>query len=132
MAVPPKPYGPNLPISDDEVAIFNDILSDEIDSDFTSSIGCCDRRYQDFLDHWPNVAFRDHEFQSLAMRADYLIDNSRVLQLYSPAEISTLKHLVSCPRCLDPSIRRVWIRLAAPLRWQLCCPIERRTTFQMR
>jgi hypothetical protein len=109
MAVPPELYGPYLPISNEEVEIFNDILSDEIDSDFTSSIGCCDRCYKDFRGHWPNVAFRNHEFQSLAMEADYLVDNSRVLQLYSPAEISTLKRLVSCPRCLESSIRRVWI-----------------------
>jgi hypothetical protein len=109
MSAPPSFYGPFLPVSDDEIETFNDILSDEIDSDFTSSICCCEHCYSDFRERWPDVAFRGEEFQSQNMDADYLIDNSRVTRLYSAAEISTLKHLVKCPRCLTLGVRKVWI-----------------------
>lgn len=50
-----------LPIDDDDVETFNDILSDEIDLDFASSICCCEHCYRDFREHWPDVAFRGVE-----------------------------------------------------------------------
>ena len=95
---PTSGIGPFLPVVKAEVDVFNDILSDEIDSAFTSSICCCDGCYDDFKAHWPDVAFRKKSFQERAMQASWLVDYSRLSGIYSPAEISTLKRLVLCPR----------------------------------
>lgn len=106
--MPPDEIGPLLPVSKEEVDIFNDILSDEIDSGFGSSICCCDFCYADFKEHWPGLAFLDMTFQTQSMGAFWLVEYSRLPGIYSPAEISTLKRLVFCPRCLQYGAYNVW------------------------
>ena len=101
--------GPFLPVSDDDIDIFNDILSDEVDSAFTSSLCCCDHCYDDFRKHWPDVAFREMEFQTQSMAATWLVEYSRLPGIYNPAEISTLRHCVRCPRCFALGPSYVWI-----------------------
>lgn len=98
-----------LPVSDYDIDTFNDILSDEIDSDFASSICCCDACYDNFARRWPGIALRDHTFQRNAMSVDYCVEQSRLVQLYTPAELRTLEHFVSCPRCHAYVRKSVWI-----------------------
>lgn len=97
--VPAGTFGPYLPISDSDVDTFNDILGDEIDSVFSSTICCCDFCYEDFKKHWPEVTFRKVEFQTQSIEARWFFETSRVAELYSSAEISTLRHCIRCPRC---------------------------------
>ncbi|TIV60519.1 RES family NAD+ phosphorylase [Mesorhizobium sp.] len=101
--------GPYLSVTLDEIAAFNDALSDEIDSDFASSICCCDACYDDFRAHWPDVPFRNREFQTQSMDAFCAVDNSRLPGIWSPAEISTLRHFVRCDRCLEFVRGNIWI-----------------------
>jgi RES domain-containing protein len=107
--MPSHGTGPFLPVAESEVDWFNEILFDEIDSVFTSSICCCDECYDDFKAHWPDVAFREVEFQTQAIEVPWLLANSRTLEIYSPAEMSTLRHLVQCRRCLDRVPFNLWI-----------------------
>lgn len=100
--------GPFLPMTREAIDIFNDIISDEIDSAFASSICCCDFCYDDFTAYWPDVAFREMDFQTQSMEVSYLVENSR-LGFYSPAEVSTLRQLVECPRCHQQIQYNVWI-----------------------
>lgn len=100
--------GPFLPITADDVDTFNDLLSDEVDSAFTSSLCCCDCCYDDFRSHWPHVTFREMEFQKQSMSSTWLVDHSRLPDVYTPAEISTLRWLVTCPRCLAKGPTNVW------------------------
>ncbi|MBY5700409.1 RES family NAD+ phosphorylase [Rhizobium leguminosarum] len=88
-----------LPVSAFDIDTFNDILADEIDSDFTSSICCCDECYEDFASRWPGVELHDVEFQTNSMSVDYCVEQSRLVQLYTAFELKTLKHFVVCPRC---------------------------------
>lgn len=107
--IPPHDIGPFLPVSEEEVAVFNDGFSDEIDSAFASSICCCDFCYDDFKEHWPDVAFREMEFQRQSMEAFWAVEYSRLPGTYSPAEISTLGRLVQCPRCLEYGSCNIWV-----------------------
>lgn len=100
--------GPFVPVGESDIDVFNEILGDEIDSDFASSICCCDLCYADFKRHWPNTAFRESEFQELTFDTLYLLENSRVPGLYSEGEMSTLRHFVRCERCAGFP-HRVWI-----------------------
>lgn len=88
-----------LPVSAFDIDTFNDILAEEIDSDFTSSICCCDDCYEDFARRWPGVQMHDVEFQTNAMSVDYCVEQSRLVQLYTAAELRTLQRFVVCPRC---------------------------------
>jgi RES domain-containing protein len=88
-----------LPVSLFDIDTFNDILAEEIDSDFTSSICCCDDCYEDFARRWPGVEMHDVEFQTNAMSVDYCVEQSRLVQLYTAAELRTLKRFVVCARC---------------------------------
>ncbi|MEX2697081.1 RES family NAD+ phosphorylase [Rhizobium mongolense] len=97
--IPDDLIGPFLPVTQSEIGWFNDIVSDEVDSAYASSICCCDACYDDFQRYWPGVAFREMEFQTQSMDLAGFIDYSRIVDLYSPAELSTLRHLVKCPRC---------------------------------
>lgn len=101
--------GPFLPVTELDIATFADILSDEIDSVYASSICCCDNCYQVFRQYWPGVAFRDMEFQTQSIELSLFIEQSRLIDLYSPAEISTLKRLVCCPRCSSLIAHNIWI-----------------------
>lgn len=107
--VPEHDIGPFLPVASDDLGVFNEIVGDEIDSDFSSSIGCCDTCYDDFRERWPGITFRSIEFQTQAMEIDWLVDNLRLVGLYSPAELSTLRHFVQCPRCGTYIRWHVWI-----------------------
>lgn len=106
---PDNTVGPFLTVTLDEIEVFNDAFSDEIDSDFASSICCCDACCDDFRAHWPDVAFREMEFQSQSMETSFAIDQSRLLGIWSPAEISTLRHFVRCGRCGEFATRNIWI-----------------------
>lgn len=104
---PKHAIGPFLPIGSADIAAFNDAFSDEIDSAFSSSICCCDNCYDDFRDHWPDVAFRDQEFTSMEMT--WAVDYSRLPGIWSPAEISTLRRAIVCDRCDDFVPYNFWI-----------------------
>jgi hypothetical protein len=106
---PDDGMGPFLPISEAEAATFNDVLSDEVDSDYASSICCCDFCYDDFKAHWPDVAFREMEFQKQSIEAGWYLENSRMTSLYTPAEMSTLRHFVRCPRCFNTGASNLWV-----------------------
>lgn len=101
--------GPFLPISMHDVETFNDLLSDEIDSRFSSSLCCCDYCYDDFCEHWPHVPFRENDFQTQSMDSIWMVEYSRLPEIYTPAEISTLRHLVICPRCSAQGPANVWV-----------------------
>ena len=97
--VPFDIVGPHLPVTKSDIEVFNDILSDEIDSAFSSTISCCDFCYDDFKLHWPDVAFREMDFQTQSMESWWFLEYSRMIELYNPAEMSTLRHFVACLRC---------------------------------
>ncbi|MGQ3164886.1 MAG: hypothetical protein ACT6T3_21935, partial [Agrobacterium sp.] len=91
--------GPSyLPVSAFDIDTFNDILVEEIDSDFTSSICCCVDCYEDFALTCPGVEIHDVEFQTNAVSVYYCVEQSHLVHLYT-AELMTLKHFVFCPRC---------------------------------
>lgn len=94
--VPDSSY---LAMSARDIDTFNDILVEEIDSDFTSSICCCDGCHDDFVRRWPGIKLHDFEFQTNSMSVEYCVEQSRLVQLYTTAELRTLKHFVTCPRC---------------------------------
>ncbi|WP_312408330.1 RES family NAD+ phosphorylase [Rhizobium sp.] len=98
-----------LPMSAWDIDTFNDILSDEIDSDFASSICCCDACYDDFARRWPGVDLHNRDFQANAMSVDYCVEQSRLVQLYTAKELRTLKHFVVCPRCTEYIKRSIHI-----------------------
>lgn len=105
----PEQTGPFLPVKHQEVNIFNEILSNEVDSRFSSSLCCCDCCFDDFVGHWPEVSFREAEFQEQSMEPRWLVDYSRLPGLYTLAEISTLRELVQCPRCSVYGPHNVWV-----------------------
>lgn len=107
--IPDNVAGVFLPVTGYDIDIFNDSLSDEIDSAFTSSICCCDRCYDDFCRHWPDVSFRDLDFQTQSINVFLAVEQSRLPGIYSPAEISTLRHFVNCPRCGNYAPNNIWI-----------------------
>lgn len=91
--------GPHLPVTKEDIEVFNDILGDEVDSAFSSTICCCDFCYGDFKLHWPDVAFREMDFKTQSMESWWFLEYSRMIELYTPAEMSTLRHFVACLRC---------------------------------
>ncbi len=88
-----------LAMSSRDIDTFNDIFAEEIDSDFTSSICCCEGCHDDFVRRWPGIQLHDLEFETNVMSVDYCVEQSRLVQLYTAAELRTLKHFVVCPRC---------------------------------
>lgn len=107
--VPDGLMGPYIPVSYDDIDIFNDILGDEIDSAFSSTICCCDFCYDDFKQHWPEVAFREMDFQTQSMETRWFLEHSRMNDIYSPAEMSTLRHFVACLRCGRYDSWNLWL-----------------------
>jgi len=107
--IPGDEIGPFLPVTEGDVDIFNDIVGDEIDSAFASTICCCDYCYEDFKKYWPEVAFRETSFQTESMETWWFLEYSRVIDLYSPAEMSTLRHFVQCPRCGRFDSHNLWL-----------------------
>lgn len=97
-----------LPMSISDVDVFNEIISDEIDSAFATSIACCDRCYEQFKRYWPDVFFRQDDALFQAMSFGYIVESSR-LGMYSPDEISALVKLFQCPRCLSHGPSEVWL-----------------------
>ncbi|RCW85056.1 RES family NAD+ phosphorylase [Paracoccus lutimaris] len=106
---PEDRIGPFLPISEEDIDIFNDILNEEIDSVFASTICCCDFCYDDFKRHWPEVPFRKIEFQTKSIESWWFLESSRVIDLYTAAEISTLRHCVCCSRCNRFDSWNLWL-----------------------
>lgn len=107
--MPQAEWGPFLPILAEEVDVFNDIVAEELDSSFSSSICCCDECYEQFNAHWPNVTFRNLDFQEGSMESRWAVEYSRLPGIYSEAEISTLRHLVQCPTCLSFGSPNIWL-----------------------
>ncbi len=106
---PEHAIGPYLTVTEAEIESFNDAFSDEVDSDFASSICCCDACFDHFRDRWPDVPFRRMEFQTQSMSVFYAVDNTRLPGVWSPAEISTLRHFVRCERCGEYVAGNIWI-----------------------
>ncbi|MEQ8743957.1 RES family NAD+ phosphorylase [Parasphingorhabdus sp.] len=106
---PDRLMGPFLPVSSWDIDLFNDSFSDEIDSAFSSSICCCDLCYDCFRTNWPDVAFREMEFQKNSMEVSWVLENSRIPGFYSPTELSTLSHFVRCVRCEQFVPHNIWI-----------------------
>lgn len=107
--MPEGRVGPFLPISERDIGYFNDGFSEELDSFFSSSIACCDRCYHQFRHYWPDVPFRQTSFEVQSMPADWAVRESRLVDVYSPAEISTLSEMVQCPRCLEYGACEIWL-----------------------
>lgn len=105
----PDGQGPFMPVAAGDIAVFNDIVCDEVDSAFSSTICCCDFCYDDFKAHWPDVAFRESDFQQNGMGAFWFVDYSRLPGIYTPAEISTLRHFVQCERCTRYGAANIWV-----------------------
>ena len=103
-ALPERAIGAFLPLCSHDIAMFNDFFADEIDSWVTSSVACCDTCYADFCAHWPGVEFRDTDFQRDSTDITWFFETSRMRDVYSEAEFSSLVHFVICPRC-DAYIR---------------------------
>ncbi|MGM4914939.1 RES family NAD+ phosphorylase [Rhizobium sp. 768_B6_N1_8] len=101
--------GPFLPVTRHDIDWFNNFVAEEVDSGYTSSICCCDACYDDFKRFWPGVAFRDMEFEMHSMGLSGFIDYSRLVEIYSPAELSTLRHFVECPRCFANIAGNIWL-----------------------
>ena len=98
-----------LPVSQHDIDMFNDFFSDEIDSYLTSTVACCDTCYADFSSHWPGVTFRDLGFQRQSTEISWFLETSRMREVYSPAEFSTLVHFISCPRCETAITGNFWV-----------------------
>lgn len=107
----PFVFGPFLPVSEQDVDVFNDAFSDELDSAFTSSIGCCDFCYADFRERWPDVSFRRDGGEMQSMDTLWAVDEARLAGAWWPVEYSTLRHLVRCPRC-QPVVDNDFVALA--------------------
>lgn len=107
--VPDWLMGPHLPVTQGDIEVFNDILGDEIDSAYSSTICCCDFCYADFKKHWPDVAFREMEFQTQSMESWWFLEYSRMVDIYNPAEMSTLRHFVTCLRCGRVDSHNLWL-----------------------
>jgi hypothetical protein len=107
--IPEGKIGSFLPVTESDVEIFNTILSDEIDSAFSSTICCCDFCYDDFKKYWPEVTFREMEFQTNSMEVRWLIEYSRMRDIYSPDEIATLRYFAQCPRCGNRGTYNIWL-----------------------
>lgn len=101
--------GPFKPVTESEIDWFNSILAEEIDSAFTSSIRCCDGCFDGFKTIWPGTTFRNLTFQRGAIPVELAVTQSRLPDLYPPAEICTLRHFVRCPRCGDFARAWIWI-----------------------
>jgi hypothetical protein len=71
----------------------------DIESWFSATIRCCDNCYPEFVAIWPGTAHSDTEFQKGMIDIDSFVRGSRLSQTYSPAELSTARHYVRCPRC---------------------------------
>ena len=106
---PDDVIGPFLALTERDIDFFNSLLADEIDSAFSSSIRCCDGCFDDFQARFPGTAFRNSEFQEGSMPVDLAVTQSRLPGGYNPAEISTLKHFVRCPRCFAFVKGWIWI-----------------------
>ena len=104
----PGGVGPYLPVTASDVDVFNEIVGDEIDSSYSSSIACCDFCYDDFKAHWPDVAFRELEFQTQSVDAHWFVEYSRLVDIYTPAEVSTLREFIRCDRCARYGSCNLW------------------------
>jgi hypothetical protein len=61
---------------------------------FASSIRCCDGCFGGFNTDWPGTTFRNMKFQRGAVPVDLAVTQSRLPDLYIPAEISTFRHFI--------------------------------------
>lgn len=101
--------GPFEPVTPSDIDWFNSLLADEIDSALTSSIRCCDRCFDDFEALWPGTTFRNLEFQHGFMLVEYAVGQSRLPDVYTRAQIATLRHFVRCPRCSQYARTWIWV-----------------------
>jgi len=107
--VPDNVFGPFMPVTQHDINFFNDVIAQEVDSAYTSSICCCDACYDDFQRYWPGVAYREMEFQTQSMSLFWFIEYSRIVDCYTPTELSTLRHFVECPRCHENIAGNMWL-----------------------
>lgn len=107
--LPADAIGAFVPLTDYDIGMFNDFVTEEVDSYFSSSIACCDSCYDDFKAHWPGVVLRDLEFQTMSRDVDTFLSASRMREVYSPAEFSSLSHFIECPRCHESIKWNMWI-----------------------
>lgn len=105
--------GPFKPVTAAEIDWFNDMLANEIDSAFASSIRCCDGCFDDFSAHWPGTTFRNFDFQRGAIPVDLAVTQSRLPSIYSSAEICTFLYFVRCSRCGEFARNWIWIHECA-------------------
>ncbi len=106
---PPHAIGAFLPVSQRDVELFNDMLDEELDSSFSSSACCCDFCYDEFASLWPGVIKHSSRFQSCSIPLDLYLENSRIREVYSEPEFSTLRNLVTCRRCGTTTPYNLWI-----------------------
>jgi RES domain-containing protein len=107
--IPLHPIGAFLPMCNYDIDMFNDFFADEIDSWMASSVACCDACYEDFCAHWPGIAFRNLDFQRSSADITWFFETSRMRDVYSPAEFSSLVHFITCPRCEEVIRHNFWI-----------------------
>lgn len=99
----------SLPVSMTDIESFNGILSDEIDSSFSSSICCCDLCFDEFSHRWPGIISRDMDFQTSCMDMQSYLETSRIRDIYSEEEFRTLRHFAQCTRCGSFESYKFWI-----------------------
>jgi hypothetical protein len=107
--LPTDAMGPFLPVVSGDIDAFNSFLGDEIESRFSSSIRCCDGCFDAFQASWPGTAFRNFDFQKGLIRVELVVTQSRIPQVYTPAEVATLCHFVLCPRCGEYVRNAIWV-----------------------
>ncbi|HAL23287.1 MAG TPA: hypothetical protein DCP40_11255 [Stenotrophomonas sp.] len=105
----PSADSASLPVSMHDIEIFNGILSDEIDSSFSSSICCCDFCYDEFAARWPGIISRDMDFQCSSLDMQFYLEHSRIREIYSHEEFSTLRNFAQCTRCGSFQSFNFWI-----------------------
>lgn len=102
--------GPVYPVDDDDIDWLQEFVSADLDSWFTSSLCCCDACYGDFTRRWPGTARGDLAFQEGAIDLGVFLEGAkRVPRVFTPAELSTLRHYVRCGRCRNYIEHNVWV-----------------------
>lgn len=101
--------GPIYPVTEDDIDWLQELVCDDLDSWFTSSLCCCDACYADFSRRWPGTARRDLAFQEGAIPLSAFLEGAkRVPRAFAPAQLSTLRHYVQCRRCLAYIEHNLW------------------------
>jgi hypothetical protein len=96
-------------MTDQELAVFEDMFYRDLESWFSSDIACCDKCYDDFLQVWPLAYFADDsEFQKAGIDLDTFYEGSFLQDSYSKEAFKNYVQHLTCPRCgahLEGNIR---------------------------